>query len=203
MKNYVVRLWLILMLGFLWLVHLGCATSPPTRFYVLSPEIRTSEGKPSNDTRCVSLGIGPIKIPDYLDKPQIVSRSAPNVLTVAEFDRWAAHLGDHFSRVLAKNLSNQLCTENIVFFPWRGSIPVDYRIEVEVLHLDGTLGEKANLEAWWMIFSGDGKKMVLHKKSTFTEPVSGKDYHSLVVAQSRMVALLSGEIAEAIKSLPK
>ncbi|HBZ57318.1 MAG TPA: hypothetical protein DEO88_18100 [Syntrophobacteraceae bacterium] len=54
-----------------------------------------------------------------------------------------------------------------------------------------------------MVLSGDGKKMVFSKKSTFTEAVAGKDYNSLVSAQSRTVGLLSGEIAETIKKLPK
>jgi uncharacterized lipoprotein YmbA len=74
---------------------------------------------------------------------------------------------------------------------------------MEVLRLDGSLGGNVSLEAWWIIFSGDGKKMVFSKKSTFTEPVAGKDYNSLVSAESRTVGLLSSEIAEAIKKLPK
>jgi uncharacterized lipoprotein YmbA len=112
-------------------------------------------------------------------------------------------LEDDLTRVLAKNLSNLLCTKSIVLFPWRGKIPMDYRIEMEVLRLDGRLGGEVTLEAWWMVLSGDGKKMLLNKKSTFTEAAAGKDYNSFVSAQSRAVGRLSAEIAEAIKTLPK
>ena len=204
MKSSLIRILAILMLGASWVVHSGCASSPPTRFYALSPSSTTvPEIKPSADDGCLSFGIGPIKIPDYLDQPQIVTRGVPNELTLAEFDRWAERLKDNLTRVLAKNLSTQLCSKTIVLFPWRGGIPIDYRIEMEVLRLDGSLGGDASLEAWWMVLSGDGKKMVLSKKSTFTEAVGGKDYNSLVSAQSRTVGLLSNEIAQAIKTLPK
>ena len=204
MKNGLIRIVAILMLGALWIVHSGCASSPPTRFYALSSAATTvPEIKPSADDGCLSFGIGPIKIPDYLDQPQIVTRGAGNELTLAEFDRWAERLKDNLTRVLAKNLSTQLCTKTITFFPWRGGVPIDYRIEMEVLHLDGSLGGKVSLEAWWMIFNGDGKKMVFSKRSTFTETATGKDYNSLVSAESRTIGLLSSEIAEAIKTLPR
>jgi len=204
MKNLFVHVLAILTLFALLTIHFGCASSPPSRFYQLSSLDTTSPGmKPSVDEQCVSLGIGPVKIPDYLDQTRIVTRGGPNELTLAEFDRWAELLKDNLVRVLAKNLSTLLCTKTIVLFPWRGGTPIDYRIEMEVLRLDGSLGGNVSLEAWWMVLSGDGKKMVFSKKSTFTEAVTGKDYGSFVSAQSRALGHLSREIAEAIKALPR
>ena len=104
-------------------------------------------------------------------------------------------------RVLAKNLSILLCTDRIVFFLWKGGIPIDYQIEMEVLRLDGSLGENVSLEAWWVVLSGNGERMLLAKKSNFIEAVAEKDYDSLVSAQSRALGHLSREIAEAIKTL--
>ncbi len=202
MKKCLVRIFSILVLGALWVVHLGCASSTPTRFYSLSaPDPTGPEMKSSTGDRCVSLGIGPIGIPDYLDQPRIVSRGSSNQLTLAEFDRWAARLSIELARVIARNLSTQLCTETIVFFPWRGGIPINYRIEMEIIRMDGSLGGNATLEAWWMVLSGDAKEMVLNKRSTFTEAVSGSGYDSLVSAHSRTVSLLSREIAETIKTI--
>ena len=204
MKNGLIRILAILTLFALLTIHFGCATSPPSRFYQLSAMDTTPPGmKPSADEQCVSIGIGPVKIPDYLDQTKIVTRGEGNQLTLAEFDRWAELLKHNLVRVLAKNLSTLLCTKTIAFFPWKGEVPIDYRIEMEVLRLDGSLGGNVTLEAWWMILSGDGKKMVFSKQSTFTEAVTGKDYNSLVSAESRALGLLSGEIAEAIKKLPK
>ena len=204
MKNGLIRTLAIVMLGALWVVHSGCASSPSARFYTLSPSATTGpEIEPSASDGCLSLGIGPIRIPDYLDHPQIVTRDTSHEIKMADYDRWAERLKDSFTRVLVKNLSDSLCTKTIVLFPWRGGVPIDYRVEMEVLRLDGSLGGDVMLEAWWVVLSGDGKKMVLSKKSTFTMAVAGKDYNALVSTESRTVGLLSSEIAQAIKTLPK
>lgn len=204
MKNWLFRILVILMLGTLWVGHSGCASTPPSRFYILStPGTESPEIKASVDNRCLSVGIGPISIPDYLDRPQIVTRPTPNQIVLAEFDRWSESLKDNVTRVLVKNLSLLLCTKTIVVFPWKGGTPIDYRIEVQVFRLDGSLGGNIFLEASWMIFSGDGKRMLLFQKSSITAATNGKDYNSLVVAESQALHRLSNEIAEAIKNLSK
>ena len=204
MKSRLFHVWAVLTLGALLAVHFGCASSPSSRFYLLSSlDTTRPEMKPSAEERCFSIGIGPINIPDYLNQPKIVTRGGPNELTLAEFDRWAEPFKNNLTRVLAKNLSALLCTNTIAFFPWRGGVPVDYRIEMEVLRLDGSLGGNVSLEAWWRVLSGDGKRMLLSKKSNVDEAVGGQDYKSLVSAQSRALAHLSREIAEAIKTLPR
>ncbi len=203
MKSRLFHIWIVLIFGLLLAVLFGCATSPPARFYLLSSlDITNPEMKPPADERCFSIGIGPIRIPDYLDRAQIVTRGATGEIALAEFDRWGEPMKDNLTHVLAKNLSILLCTNTIAFFPWRGGIPIDYRIEMEVLRLDGSLGGNISLEAWWMIFSGDGKRMLLAKKSNFTEVVSGQDYRSLVAAKGRALGHLSRDIAAAIRTLP-
>jgi len=204
MKSYSFRLLAVIIVCALWVVLHGCTSSPSSRFYVLTSTTAPGpETKPSAEDGCLSLGIGPVILPDYLDVPQIVTRKAPNELSLAEYDHWAEPLKDNFARVLAKNLSNQVCTKVILLFPWRGGIPVDYRVEMNVLRLDGSLGENVSLEVWWMVFSGDRARMLLAKRSTFTEAVGGQDYKSFVSAQSRLLGHFSDEIAAAIKTLPK
>jgi uncharacterized lipoprotein YmbA len=204
MKSRLFHIWGVLLLVALLAVHFGCASSQSPRFYLLSSlDTLSPETKPSAEERCFSIGIGPIRIPDYLDQPRVVTRGAPNEIVLAEFDRWGEPMKDNLTRVLAKNLSILLCTKTIAFFPWRGGIPIDYRIEMEVLRLDGSLGGIVCLEVWWMVLSGDGKRMLLAKKSSFNEGVGGQDYRSLVAAQSRALGHLSRDIAAAIKTLPR
>ncbi len=204
MKNGLFRLWVVIVFCILWVVLSGCTSSPNPRFYLLSSLAASSpEMKPSTEERCLSIGIGPISIPYYLDRPQIVTRGASNEFTLAEFDRWGEPVGENLKRTLSENLSNLLCTKTIVFFPWRGGIPIDYRIEMEVLRLDGSLGGNVSLDAWWMVSSGDGKKILASKKSTLSEAVGGQNYRSLVDAHSRVLGALSREIAETLKTLQK
>ncbi len=184
----------------------GCGSSSVTRFYILrslNDAMNKNERQGPEKERCASIGIGPVRVADYLDRLQIVTRVTPNEVRVAEFDQWAEPLKQNIPRVLAENLSALLCTKVVVLFPWNASVPIDYQVEVEVNRLDGSLGGNSTLEAQWMAFDVRGsKRMQATKKLIFAEPVEGQDYQTLVSAHSRNLELLSRDIAAAIKTFP-
>jgi uncharacterized lipoprotein YmbA len=190
----------IIMLGASLSIIPGCASTAPSRFYLLNPLPRSgTESRVEADSRCVSLGIGPIELPEYLDRSQIVSRISQNEVRLAEFDQWAEPLDHNFSNVLAENLSILLCVDHIAFFPWRRDISIDYQLVVEVTRFDGKLGGDALLSVYWTLLSEDGKP-ILKKQSSFREPCGAPDYEALVSAQSRALGRLSREIADAIET---
>jgi uncharacterized lipoprotein YmbA len=194
-----------LILGVLVMVLLGCASTPPTRFFVLSSISGSEKIGSRMGERCFAIGIGPVKLPEYLNQPEIVTRITQNEVTVDEFAKWAEPLEDNISRVLAENLSSLLCTRSIAIFPWKGGTPIDYRIDVHVIQMDGMLGKSASLDITWSIVDGtDRKKLpLITKRSTYREPTGGGDYGTFVSAQSRNLASLSREIAEMILILSK
>jgi uncharacterized protein len=193
----------LLVLGALLVALSGCASSPTPRFYLLQSLGTPAAGAPTaaDPPRGLAIGIGPVNLPEYVDRPQIVTRPGSNELKLAEFDRWAEPLAQNVARVLAENLSALLITDRVAVFPWARATPVDYRIAVEVTQFDGTLGGKALLSARWTISGGDGKQELTVRKSTVSEPCGGNDFAALVSAQSRAVAALSREIAAALQSL--
>ena len=67
----------------------GCAGSESVRYYVLSA---TPAGPVGAAVRDIPVGVGPVELPEYLDRPQIVTRTSQNELNVADFDRWAESL---------------------------------------------------------------------------------------------------------------
>ena len=195
--------WLIL--GIFVVVFSGCASTPPTRFFVLSSSPNFEKVRNREGGHCFAIGIGPVKLPEYLNQAEIVTRITQNELRVDEFAQWAEPLEDNISRALAENLSSLLCTRSIAIFPWKGGIPIDYRIDVQVIQMDGMLGKNALLDMTWSITDGtDRKKLpLITKRSTYREPKGGGDYGTFVSAQSRNLASLSREIAETILILSK
>jgi uncharacterized lipoprotein YmbA len=180
------------------LVLFGCASTPSTRFYVLSPMPgpEKGEGEP-----CVSILVGPVKIPEYLDRSGIVTTLSPNEMNVGEFHKWAESVEFNFPRVLAENLSSLLCTKAVVIPPVRGAVPVDYRVYVEVVRMDGKLGGEAVLDAsWTLLGSLDKKEVLVRKRGSYKEPTNGQGYEAYVSAQSRNVGALSRDIAKAIET---
>jgi len=188
--------------GLLLMTCMACASNAPSRFYVLSSLTGTGgESEMASDNRRGTIGIGPVELPAYLDRQQIVTRVSANELHLAGFDEWAEPLGDNFTRVLIENLSVLLYKDLFTIFPVRSPESIDYQVEVEVIRFDGRLGGDASLMTRWSIFGKDDKKLLLTRKSSFKEATGGPGYEALVAAQSRTVEALSREIAGAIKGL--
>jgi hypothetical protein len=188
----------LLVIGLLFLDGcLGKSQSP--RFYTLST-LTEDKAMAKSDTpaRDAIIGIGPIKLADYLDQSKLVIRTGDNRLLKAEFDLWAGALKDNLTNVLAENIGLLLPTERIYIYPWRLSEPIDYQIILDVVRFDGDFGKDAWLVARWSIVGGKDKELVAVNRSSIREPVTGSGYEALVTAQSRALAKLSREIVEAI-----
>jgi uncharacterized lipoprotein YmbA len=182
----------------------GClGRSPSPSFYALTPVQDQVISRRSSPVQNPVIGIGPVKLADYLDESQIVTRTSDNQLVKAEFNRWAGSFKNNFMNILADDLGSRLATDRIYLYPWRLSVPIDYQVTVDVVRCDGRLGESACLEARWSIFGGPEKKLLKIHRSSIREPVTGPDYAALVAAQSRAVAQLSQEIATAIQGAGK
>jgi uncharacterized protein len=167
-----------------------------SKFYVLSPmpqsKLSGAEG--------ATIGVFPVAMPDYLDRPQLVNRVSENEIQFDEFNRWAEPLKDNFYRVLVENLSTLLNSEKIIKTGQNLGVPVALQIGVEVVQFDGALGGDVVLIVRWGFFGEGGKKLLMAKRSSFKEPTGAATYEAFVAAQSRTVAALSREIAETITS---
>ena len=89
--------------------------------------------------RIITIGLAPIGLPRYLDRPQIMTRLGEHELGLSEVDLWADPLKDMIPRVLARNLAALLCAD-VQAYPWRGPEPFSYRLLATVIRLDGSPG---------------------------------------------------------------
>jgi uncharacterized lipoprotein YmbA len=181
----------------LLLIVAGCADSPPTEFYTLSNMQLPPAGL--SPPRTV-VGVGPVTLPDYLDRPQIVTRASGNRMMLAPFDSWVEPMDGMFTRVLVENLSSLLATDNVVSLPQRRPTPLDYQIEVDVTRFDADHSGRAVLDARWRVFGEDGNRLIEEGRSTIVEPAAGPDsYEDIVAAMSRALGEMSRAIAGTIE----
>jgi uncharacterized protein len=191
----------LLLLATIFLV--GCVRSPEPKFYTLIPVQDQYSARRSNPAPNAVIGIGLVKLADYLDRSQIVTRTGNDQLVKSEFNRWVGSFKDNFINVLADDLGFLLSDQQIYLYPWHTPVPIDYQVTVDVVRCDGRLGDAAYLEARWSIFKGPEKKLLKTRQSNIRESVTGADYSDLVAAQSRALARLSQEIAVAIQGTEK
>jgi hypothetical protein len=182
------------------LLGLSACTSIPPRFYILNP-LTAAETRPAMAAeQGPVIGVGPITLPKYVDRPQIVTRAGRNQLALGEFDRWAEPLPDNMTRVLAENLALLIPTDHILLSSWPRSASPDYQVRVEVLHFDGWLGGESAFMALWSILDG-AERPLLTQRASLKVSGSGGDYEAMVLAMNQMLEALSRDIAVAIQRL--
>jgi uncharacterized lipoprotein YmbA len=175
---------------------IGCSASQPTQFYTLSGVNSASEPV---DGKSMRLGVGPVYLPAYLDRPQVVTRNGANQMAVAEFEQWAEPLETTVQRVLTENLSQRLATDRVATLPARRDVPLDHQVEVEVTRFDADETGQVVLDARWRIFDGRGDRLLHRGRSQTEERVAeAGDYEQIAAAMSRCLAAMSEEIADAL-----
>jgi uncharacterized lipoprotein YmbA len=181
----------------------GCSPLAPipnhSKFFMLSPIPQDGGATTTALGQQISIGVGPIDFPDYVKRPEVVIRTAPNRIDVSERDRWAGPLDKNFTHVLSQDLSSLLNTQQVQYYPWNRLMPVDYQVVVEVEQFD-TDGKQATLIARWSIRDGHDGKLLYATETVSSAPV-GSAEEGPSVALSSNVATLSREIASQLTLL--
>jgi uncharacterized lipoprotein YmbA len=179
------------------LVALGaCASSSPPRSYLLSA---TTPPASFGHAAGPVVGVGPVAIPDYLDRAPLVLLTGDDEVALSAEHQWAEPLRAGVSRVLAENLSMMIPTDAVPVFPWRTPWTLQYRVTVEILRFEGPLGGPAVLSARWRLLDGNGRELALRAVHR-SETTAGSSHAALVAAQSRLLAGVSRDIAAEIQA---
>jgi hypothetical protein len=182
----------------------GCGTSPPAKFYTLTPVVAQRPPEKVVETdKYTPIGIGPVEIPEYLDRPEIVTRAEQNQLILSEFNLWGGSLKADVNRVLIENVSYFLANDGIPVITWKIGIGGTNRVPIQVVRFDGSPNDSITLKARWAVIEKEGKAFDYFHESNITVPVKGGSYGSVVAAMSEALGQLGREIAEGIRSAVK
>lgn len=165
----------------------------PSAYYVLAPVPPPAAEPPL----AVSIGIGPVTIPGYLDRLQIVTRLGDNELAVSEVDRWGEPLGGSVARTLEANLRALLAGSRYVEYPWYPSEAPDFAVAVDVRRFEVDSSGTVVLDATWRLMR-DGTQ-IEGGGPRIEEPSAAPGQAAAVAAQSRALGRLSAEIASAVR----
>ncbi|OIP45631.1 MAG: hypothetical protein COZ12_02900 [Deltaproteobacteria bacterium CG_4_10_14_3_um_filter_60_8] len=179
----------------------GCARSIPVQYYQLSAMREVGAPAEFAVSKEATIGLGPVSLPEYLVRPQIVSRTSANRLSLSDRQRWAEPLAENLPRVLAEDLSALLGTDRILPYPWTRGRTIDCQIRVEVLQFEGGPNGTANLIARWQVTGKDGLVLLPEKRSSFNLTATAQDQESMTVALSQAISHLAREIAAALPPL--
>jgi uncharacterized protein len=183
----------------------GCSVLAPqkdvSRFYTLHS---VAEAGSDDDTapRALVYGLGPIELPQYLDRDELALRVSPAEVTYSPTDFWAEPLQTNLTRVLLQDLSALLGADRIVLYPWPRTVSVSYQVAINVLHFEPTATGEALLHARWFIRDPRTGTYLTLKESRFTHSAASPATADGVNALSADVGDLSRDIAAALLRLP-
>lgn len=171
----------------------GCA-SATARFYTLDSTATANDAPAAH----YAVLVGPVSVPQSVDRPQFVVQVAPNRVDFDEFNRWAAPLNDGIARAVAGDLAVLLGTPDVATAPAANLNPA-YRVAIDVQRFESVPGEAVLVDAAWAVRKTAGGE-ARSGRTVARETVQGKGFDALAAAHSRALAKLSGDIAVAIRA---
>ena len=182
--------------AWLCVVAASACASAPSRFYTL----RSTAVAGGDELRDVSVLVGPVTVPASVDRPELVVQASPNRVVLEEFDRWAGPLDESIARTVAGDLAALLGTSRVAAGPLANFAPA-YRVTIDVQRFDSVPGVAAVVEAVWVVHEMAGGGRTRTGQTTAREAVAGAELEALVAAHSRALAVLSSDVAAAIRAL--
>ena len=175
-------------------IFAGCGSVPVENFYALTADAPLPA---PTSSKGFDVFIGPVTLPEMLDRPQLVIQLSPNRIVVLEQQRWAQPLASEIQRVVALNLQRQLYNSRIATRRQAGATDTAVRVTLEVQRFDSILGKEISIELSWLV-EQPAKGVSVRSHAVAREAVSTSGYDAIMAAHSRALAGLSREVAEAI-----
>jgi uncharacterized lipoprotein YmbA len=187
-------------------VLFGCSALSPrperTRFVLLAPVTpgQSNRGRLAGGLHpsSLSIGLGPVRLPEYLDRPELVIRTSPNGFDLSDIDRWAEPLADNFRHVLANDLATTLGTNQIVQYPWYAGTRLDYVVRVQVERFEADTNHTAVLVARWNLRTAKAGQALAAREAHFSHPLTSLTGDSIAAALSSDLEDLATQITSAV-----
>ncbi|MBB5460282.1 membrane integrity-associated transporter subunit PqiC [Paraburkholderia sp. Cpub6] len=178
---------------------LGGCSSPNAVFYTLSSDTALERTGP---VLPISIVVGPVTVPELVDRPQMVTRVSANEVALNEFARWGESLKSNIPRAIAGDLARLLGTANVFVYP-QGTVAGAWQVSVAVLRFESVPGDSITVDASWTVRPPRaGTPVIGHTNAR--EPLTGQGYAAIAAAHSHALAAVSQDIAAAIRlSLPR
>ncbi|SCX97098.1 PqiC family protein [Desulfoluna spongiiphila] len=179
------------------LLMAGCtSSSTAVTYHLLHPVAASAEAGSWDPSTYVV--VGPVDLPSYLDRPQMVARKSDHTLSVNEYQRWAEPLDEGIARTVAENLSRLTGGDKVFLYPFdTPKASVSMQVFMDVVRFDTDEAGKAVLDVRWGVKNGE-KEMLFMRHTSLSGDVEGADQPARAKALSRLVAEFSRDVAETL-----
>jgi len=177
----------------------GPRTVAPDRHFILTAGApATAVGAPTSD---IILGLGSVRVPDYLLDMSMSLRKDNGELEYLENVSWAERMDKGIARVLANDLAGLIAGE-VRLRAWRTD-DVTLELYVTIEEFDVQEAGGGTLIATWRITAPGGSKVLRSGESHLTRATNSPatDPQNIAATLSALVTDLSAELAVVIKEV--
>jgi len=184
---------------FFFLIMAGCGSSPAVHYYALD----TIDNRVAQDDEGSPIvAVGAFRMPEYLNRSQLVTRGSGTEIIVDDRNRWAEPLDDSIHRVLATNLDVLLKSVVVVAYPSAAVVGIDYRLIGRFDRFDSDQNGLVVLNVQWAIVDSTGAVRLPPKRARFeSQAARPGDPGSIAQAMSDVLAQFSRDIAGELESV--
>ncbi|MBF0629263.1 MAG: membrane integrity-associated transporter subunit PqiC [Magnetococcales bacterium] len=177
----------------------GCPgpTSPPTRFFLLA-SLEAKENAIPRTPEGLTVELEPVEIPQYLNRPEIVTRASGNRIKLERMNQWAGDFKEDLGRVSMENLSRLLHSDRVIILPNKSEHASQFRLATIINRFEPDEAGQVWLDARWNLFDGRGRLLVTRHSDITVRAEQPEEYESLTGAMSRALGQLNREMADAI-----
>lgn len=191
----------VVLLGAVSAIPLGCLFRPAkisTRQFILSP-VRGETS--STGHRSVSVGLGAVKMPDYLRRSAMALRRSEGEIEYLENAQWAERLDQSFQRALAAGLRSQLPGSRVQLSAWQLN-EVAVAVFINVDRFDVTADGRGTLIARWQMETPDRRKVLQTGEDRFEKsgPPPRTNPEAVVATLSELTAQFAAKLAGEIRA---
>lgn len=179
---------------FVLLQVVACAGSAPERTrYLLRDDVQERTGRVEAPTR---VALGRVSVAPYLDQAGIVVETEPGQVHAARQHEWAEPLEAGLRSTLRDGLADALGHD---VSSSGGTLPWDYRVDVHVDRLHGTMDGTAVLDASYRISPRPGSGETVAYRFVRSSSLPRAGYPGLVDAEAGLVRELARAIAASLR----
>lgn len=175
--------------------------SPTSDFFVLTA--LEPAAPPSPPPAAPAVLVGPIALPRYLDRRELVTRLAANQLRVEDLELWAEPIRDSVPATIARDLATLFNDGRVQPLPWTDPAPPDLVVAVDVRRFEKTFRQTVELEAVWTISAGAGGVEHVRRTTRLSLPVAAAGTQAAVIAMSDALARMTREIVRDLRVLTR
>jgi uncharacterized lipoprotein YmbA len=180
----------------LFMAVAGCAGSQKSSYFTLYPMTWLTPKYVSEDTG-ISIGIGPVSIPEYLNRSQIVSRPGRYEIEISDINLWAESLDATIPKIVSENISKILSTDRVYIYPWTQKAP-DYQVKIDIIQFDGSMPGNVVIFSRWSLLKDGEETDIINQQFNTRKPIAGQGYEGMVSTMSLVLYDLCYHIGETI-----